>query len=94
MTMRRRDDGVAAASRQWRLPASRGWSALAWAGGALVLWAVLARLLAKGLPPGIVLFGVVYGSLYALTAIGIVLVYRADRIINFAQAQLSGCWPR
>jgi len=60
-----------------------------WAIGALVLWGVLARLLSKGLPPGIVLFGVVYGSLYALTAIGIVLVYRADRIINFAQAQFG-----
>jgi branched-chain amino acid transport system permease protein len=90
MTRGRRDDGAATASRRpWRRPAGRGWSALAWAAGALVLWAVLARLLSKGLPPGIVLLGVVYGSLYALTAIGIVLVYRADRIINFAQAQLG-----
>ncbi|HSS11212.1 MAG TPA: ABC transporter permease [Acidimicrobiales bacterium] len=60
-----------------------------WAIGALPLWAVLARVLAKGLPPGIVLFGVIYGSLCALVAIGIVLVYRANRIINFAQAQLG-----
>ena len=60
-----------------------------WTIGALLLWAVLARVLSKGLPPGIVLFGVIYGSLYALTAIGLVLVYRADRIINFAQAQLG-----
>jgi branched-chain amino acid transport system permease protein len=60
-----------------------------WTTGALLLWGVLARVLSKGLPPGIVLFGVIYGSLYALTAIGIVLVYRADRIINFAQAQLG-----
>jgi len=72
-----------------RLPTSRLWSVMGWTVGAFALWAVLARLLSKGLPPGIVLLGVVYGSLYALTAIGIVLVYRADRIINFAQAQLG-----
>jgi branched-chain amino acid transport system ATP-binding protein len=57
--------------------------------GVLVVWVVLARVLAKGLPPGIVVLGVIYGSLYALVAIGIVLVYRANRIINFAQAQLG-----
>ena len=57
--------------------------------GVLALWAVLARVLPKGLPPGIVLLGVIYGALYALVAIGIVLVYRANRIINFAQAQLG-----
>jgi branched-chain amino acid transport system permease protein len=62
---------------------------LAWALGLLVLWPVLARLLAKGLPPGIVVIGVIYGSLYALAAIGIVLVFRGNRIINFAQAQLG-----
>jgi len=90
MTGGRPGGGAAAASRHpWRLPAGRLGSFLGWTLGALALWAVLARLLSKGLPPGIVLLGVVYGSLYALTAIGIVLVYRADRIINFAQAQLG-----
>jgi branched-chain amino acid transport system ATP-binding protein len=70
------------------LPATAGRVA-AWVAGTLILWAVLARVLAKGLPPGIVVLGVIYGSLYALVAIGIVLVYRANRIINFAQAQLG-----
>ena len=65
------------------------WRGLAWVAGPLIVWAVLARLLPKGLPPGIVVLGVIYGSLYALVAIGIVLVYRANRIINFAQAQLG-----
>jgi len=63
--------------------------AVAWVAGPLILWAILARVLSKGLPPGIVVLGVIYGSLYALVAIGIVLVYRANRIINFAQAQLG-----
>ena len=31
----------------------------------------------------------VYGSIYAILAIGIVLVYRGNRIINFAQAQVG-----
>ena len=62
---------------------------LAWIVGAVALWAVLDRVLSKGLPAGIVLLGIIYGALYALIAIGIVLVYRANRIINFAQAQLG-----
>jgi branched-chain amino acid transport system permease protein len=63
--------------------------AAAWAAGLIVLWAVAARTLHRGVPPGIVLRGVVFGSLYALTAIGIVLIYRANRVINFAQAEFG-----
>jgi branched-chain amino acid transport system permease protein len=40
-------------------------------------------------PVGVYLNGVIVGSLYALVAIGIILVYRANRIINFAQASLG-----
>jgi branched-chain amino acid transport system permease protein len=60
-----------------------------WAAGAVALWAVLNAVLAKGLPLGIIVLGIIYGSTYALLAIGIVLVYRANRIINFAQAQIG-----
>jgi ABC-type branched-subunit amino acid transport system ATPase component/ABC-type branched-subunit amino acid transport system permease subunit len=58
---------------------------------ALVLggWAALARVLSRGLPPGVVLLGVVLGSLTALTAMGLVLVYRAARVINFAQVAIG-----
>ena len=55
----------------------------------LVAWVVLARVLRHGVPPGIVLQGLVYGSLYSLSAVGVVLVYRAGRVVNFAQAQLG-----
>lgn len=41
------------------------------------------------IPTEIVLLGLVYGSLYALIGMGLILVYRANRIINFAQAQLG-----
>jgi ABC-type branched-subunit amino acid transport system permease subunit len=71
---------------------SRIWDArgpLGWAAAAVVAWVVLGHVLTKGLPIGIVLLGVVYGSIYALLAMGIVLIYRGDRIINFAQAQMG-----
>jgi branched-chain amino acid transport system permease protein len=66
-----------------------GRSQIGWAAGAVVLWVVLNHVLTKGLPFGIILLGIIYGSIYALLAIGIVLVYRGNRIINFAQAQIG-----
>lgn len=47
-------------------------------------------LLPSGLPFGVVLLGLVYGALSSLTAMGLVLVYRSSRIINFAQAEIGG----
>jgi branched-chain amino acid transport system permease protein len=41
------------------------------------------------IPRSIVLLGIVFGSLYAMVAMGLILVYRANRIINFAQAELG-----
>src|SRR3954470_1895534 len=41
------------------------------------------------IPTEILLLGLVYGSLYALIGMGVILVYRANRIVNFAQAQLG-----
>jgi branched-chain amino acid transport system permease protein len=40
-------------------------------------------------PLGIVLLGVVYGSVTALGAMGLILVYRANRFINFAHGALG-----
>lgn len=57
--------------------------------GALVVWAVAAKVLSHGLPAGIVVSGLVFGSLYGLIAIGLVLIYRANRVVNFAQAQFG-----
>jgi branched-chain amino acid transport system permease protein len=57
--------------------------------GTLAVWAVAAAVLPKGVPPGQMLRGLVFGLLYALTAIGIVLIYRANRVINFAQAEFG-----
>jgi len=55
----------------------------------LALWAIVGHAFAKGLPLGIILLGLIYGSLYALVSIGLVLVYRGSRVINFAQAEFG-----
>src|SRR5438309_2576951 len=45
--------------------------------------------LPKGLPNGIVLLGLELGALNALPAMGVVLVYRANRTLNFAQGEMG-----
>jgi branched-chain amino acid transport system permease protein len=57
--------------------------------GLFVLWRVLDTVLDRGAPPGVLLRGAVIGGLYALGAIGIVLVWRGTGIVNFAQAELG-----
>ncbi len=39
--------------------------------------------------PGVLLRGVIVGLLGALVALGMALIYRANRILNFAQADLG-----
>ena len=56
--------------------------------GALVFYWVVGRLWA--VPYGVLLKGAVIGGLYSMIAVGIALVYRANRIINFAQGDLGG----
>lgn len=55
-----------------------------------VTWIALGAWLPNGVPLGVVLLGVVLGSLEALTALGLVLVFRAARVVNFAQAEIGG----
>jgi branched-chain amino acid transport system permease protein len=51
---------------------------------------VLRVLLRNNQPPGgTLVYGAMLGLLYALLAFGLILVYRANRIINFAQAELG-----
>jgi len=44
----------------------------------------------SGVPFGNLVEGAVFGLLYSLPAFGLILVYRAQRVINFAQAALGG----
>ena len=61
-----------------------------WAAIAVLVWVLLDQMIiSRGLPFGIIILGLVFGSLYALIAVGLVLVYRANRIVNFAQAELG-----
>jgi len=67
-------------------------TALLCAGAAVGLvagWAVLDHGLRRGLPLGIVALGVTSGLLYAINAVGLVLIYRANRVVNFAQAEFG-----
>jgi branched-chain amino acid transport system permease protein len=56
---------------------------------ALVVWGIANATTPRGVPLGIVLVGVVVGSLYGLVATGIILVYRANKVVNFAQAEFG-----
>ena len=77
----------------WRPPAVLDHPAVqagAWAlGAALVLVVVFHLLLPRQVPYGVLLYGLVTGSTYSLTAIGLILVYRTNRIINFALAEIG-----
>src|SRR4051795_4126830 len=50
---------------------------------------VAIQLIFYGMPLGLWIHGLVLGSLTAVMAIGMALIYRANRIINFAQAELG-----
>lgn len=65
---------------------------LAVAGGLLVLalWAVTARIWPGSAPLGVMLQGVVFGTVNGLLAIGLVLIYRTNKIINFAYGAMGG----
>jgi ABC-type branched-subunit amino acid transport system ATPase component/ABC-type branched-subunit amino acid transport system permease subunit len=58
--------------------------------GAVVVVLAGELVLPRGLDSGAVAAGVVYGSLDALVAMGLVLVFRSSRVINFAQAAFGG----
>lgn len=75
-----------------------GWSATARraalvGGGAavvLLLWAISSMVWPKSAPVGVVLQGVVFGTVTGLLAIGMVLIYRTNKIINFAYGAMGG----
>jgi branched-chain amino acid transport system permease protein len=56
----------------------------------LVAWPLAGALLPKGAPLGILLTGLVLGSATGLLAVGLVLIYRTNRIVNFAYGSLGG----
>jgi branched-chain amino acid transport system permease protein len=70
--------------------AGRALRALAAVCAVVVLLPVALTLLLPGQRPvGVLLYGAVIGCLYGLIAVGVVLVHRANRVVNFAQAGLG-----
>jgi branched-chain amino acid transport system permease protein len=63
---------------------------LLYALGGLIAWPVVAALLPRGAPVGVVLVGAVLGTVTALLAMGLILIYRTNRIINFAYGSMGG----
>jgi branched-chain amino acid transport system permease protein len=76
-------------------PAQALWRTRPWGTLLRVVLAVLSvpaflnLLLPDQRPIGVLVNGAVVGALYGLIAVGIILVYRANRIVNFAQAGLG-----
>ena len=73
-----------------RLPEDRRVRTVLAAVGVLVAWPIIAALLPKGAPIGVVFIGAVLGTVTALTAMGLILIYRTNRIINFAYIGMGG----
>src|SRR5690554_2539202 len=67
-------------------PGRAGLSVLA----AAVLWVAAGALFPNGVPAGIVAIGAVLGSATGLSAVGVILVWRANRVVNFAAGALGG----
>ena len=72
----------------WRHPIAGG---ITRATGAFALLIAALRIVFASNPPpaGVVAFGVVVGLLYSFISFGLILVYRANRIINFAGAEIG-----
>ena len=57
---------------------------------ALVLWGISGVIWPGTAPVGVVLQGAVFGTVTGLLAIGLVLIYRTNKIINFAYGAMGG----
>jgi branched-chain amino acid transport system permease protein len=58
--------------------------------GVFLLWLAAGTLLPDGAPLGVVLQGVVFGDVTGLLAIGLILIYRSNNIVNFAYGAMGG----
>lgn len=54
------------------------------------VWSILALTAPNGAPSGVVIQGIVLGSATALTSMGLILIWRANRFVNFAQMAMGG----
>ena len=61
-----------------------------WVGAAIVAWVAASAVLPHGAPVGVVATGIVLGSVTAVTAMGLILIYRATRVVNFSYIAMGG----
>ena len=76
-------------SRLETLARSRGGAVLGVSLVVLLAFLFTGRLAPRGLPFGVVLLGLLIGALNSLVALGLVLVYRAGKYVNFAQGGIG-----
>ena len=57
--------------------------------GAVITYPIVGFLLPDGAPLGVVLQGAVFGTVTALLAMGLILLYRTDNIINFSYGAMG-----
>ncbi len=55
----------------------------------LIISVVNSTAFTSPVPPGELVFGAIIGTVYSLLAIGIILIYKANRVINFAVAEFG-----
>jgi ABC-type branched-subunit amino acid transport system ATPase component/ABC-type branched-subunit amino acid transport system permease subunit len=81
---------VSAGTSPTELLRSRGAVAVAAATGLVLAWLAAAWFAPNGAPPGLVAIGAVLGAATGLAAVGIILVWRANRVVNFAAGAMGG----
>src|SRR5437016_7038170 len=87
------NDASGRTSSRFRTANFQDWRRFRWPLGTLAVvlgWLGVSAVLPKGAPLGVVLTGAVFGTATALLAMGLILIYRATRIVNFAQVGLGG----
>jgi branched-chain amino acid transport system permease protein len=81
---------VIARPGDWTAAQRRVYTGVAAAVLTLVVWAITSKIWPSSAPLGLVLQGVVFGTVDGLLAIGLVLIYRTNKIINFAYGAMGG----
>jgi ABC-type branched-subunit amino acid transport system ATPase component/ABC-type branched-subunit amino acid transport system permease subunit len=76
--------------RALRLPDSPALRWLLALVAAFAAWALAAAVLPNGAPVGLVAIGAVLGAATGLASVGVILVWRANRVVNFAAGALGG----
>lgn len=81
---------VPAFARSWDARTRRIAAAASLVVAIAALWAITSAVWPGSAPVGVIVLGVIFGTATGLLAIGLVLIYRANNIINFAYGAMGG----